>query len=137
MPSACGRPESKARRVHAVALSSRSLEVIEQVTKMSPAGATGVRDAVIALWFDPVNDAIGIDRFPEARPAGAAVELLLAIEEGLVANHTVVDAIVTELVYVVAERSFGSSELGHPILLERQPVEQFHLGETGSRTHAQ
>ena len=77
------------------------------------------------------------DWFPEAWPAGAAVELGLARKQRLITDDAVVGAIVGGLVKLVVEGGFGSPELGHSILLKGQPRQQLLSGELFLRRHGQ
>ena len=90
-----GRPRDEAQRhpIHAVAKAGRLRAVVEDVAEMRIAERAGDRGAHHAegLVLD-LDDVLLGDRLPEARPAGAGIELRVGIEERGVAADAAVEA---------------------------------------------
>src|SRR5262245_58444881 len=69
-----------------------------------------------------------LDRLVEARPAGAALEFHLALEEWTIAAGTVECARPLLEQERTAPRRLGAMSTHHPILLGRQPVAPLGVG---------
>src|SRR5687768_3964620 len=92
--SLLARLQAERGRVDAVAQPGRRRAVREQVAQVGVAAAASHLDpphAVAVVLVQP--DVLAVDRLPEARPAGARVELGAGVEQRLVAADAVEDAV--------------------------------------------
>ena len=117
-------------RIHAVAQAGRRRPVVEDVAQVGIAAAAQRLDAnhaeaaVLAL-----HDVGGGDRLPEARPAGAGIELGGRVEQGGVAADAAVHAAGMVVVVGAAERAFGTAAAGDVIGLRAELLLPLGVGE--------
>src|SRR5882724_3973074 len=80
--------------IHAVAQAGRSRTIPEDMTQVSvTAAAEDFRSPHEPAAVGAKRDVVLVDRLEEARPAGAGIELRLAIGQRLIAANTVIDAV--------------------------------------------
>src|SRR5215472_8299785 len=102
--------------VHAIALPGRLRSVVEDVTEMAATTAamdfgSGHQKAPVGLGFDRP-----VERRPETRPAGPAVELGICRKQRLAAAGAAINAVAVLLVERARTGAFGSVLAKHPIL---------------------
>src|SRR5262245_42831947 len=115
------RLEPQRRRVHAIPLPRRLRAVVEDVPEVRVAAAAhdlgaAHEPAVVRV----LGHAALRHRRPEARPAGAGVELRRAVEQRLAAADAAVDAVGLVVPVLAGEGALGALAARHLELLRRQ-----------------
>src|SRR5271168_4607969 len=122
------RPERHRHAVHAVAQAGRLGAIVEDVAQVPATAAAehlGARHSVAVVL--PLEDGV-VHRFPEARPAGAAVEFGRRREQGLAAARAPEGPGTVLVVEWAAVRSLGARRPKHVILLRGQEVPPLLVG---------
>src|SRR5271157_3784093 len=110
--------EEQRRRIHAVAQAGRLGAIVEDVSQVRVTFCTQhlvaghAKAAVRVLLYVLLRD-----RFPEARPAGAGIELGGGGEQGVLAAHATEDAFGMQVPVLAGERLLGTVLAGDVKLL--------------------